>query len=320
MRFEFSAGAVIYRHAGAGKRLLFLFLVKENGEYDVPKGHVERGESPETAAKREIREESGLSVWFLPWASIDARYFFYKGREKVLKRLRVFIAETKTEKVRISHEHRGYEWLDYSQAQERIKFKDMRQTLQKAYDYIVRYEGLLRLNREYAELPKKPGWNLSDRLVSGDGPLNAEVMLVGQAPGREEDLQSKPFVGRSGRLLDQMLHKAGIERRGVYITSVVQFFPPKNRMPTGKEVMLCMPFLRKQIEIIRPRFIITLGSLSGRMLAGITSVDKEHGRITKNEGITYMATYHPAASLRFTRVKKLMQDDVERFGTYIKAA
>ena len=127
MIFEFSAGAIIYRSSGNG--LLFLLLLKENNEYDIPKGHIEKGESAEEAAIREIKEESGLDVRLMPYFSRSTRYFFYKGKEKIAKSLRVFIAKAETEKMRISYEHKGYEWCSYESILIMLKKKSIRKPL-----------------------------------------------------------------------------------------------------------------------------------------------------------------------------------------------
>lgn len=319
MKFEFSAGAIIYRE-DEKKGLLFLLLLKPNREYDIAKGHIEKGESAEVAAKREIREETGLEPEFLPYFSTSIKYFFSSRKQRVLKRVRIFIAKSGTEKVEISEEHIGYEWLSYQDVIRKIKFKDMRKLFEVAFDYINRYNEMQRINEEYSKLPEKdPKWGLSRRLVPGEGPLNAKVMCLGQAPGKNEDEQLRPFIGRSGQLLSMAIKNAKMKREEIYITSVVEFFPPENRMPTDEEIEFCVPFLMRQIGVIKPRFIIMLGSLSNRIVAGVLSVEKSHGRMVEREGIVYMTTFHPAAGLRFKRIHELILQDMKKFSDVIKA-
>src|SRR5271154_3141943 len=104
-----------------------------------------------------------------------------------------------------------------------------------------------KLNSKYKRLPALiKGWSLSRRFVPGEGPLTAKVMLIGQAPGRTEDELLRPFIGTSGKFLDTLIGMAGLERKSVYICSVVQYFPPKNRIPTDEEIEACNGFLLRQ--------------------------------------------------------------------------
>ena len=318
MRLEFSAGAVVYKEDEEGKPL-FLLLMKENKEYDIPKGHIEKGESSAEAARREIREETGLEVDFTPGFSEVTKYFFRRKKTRVIKTNRIFLAKVKDPEVRVSEEHIGYDWLGYEELQKRIRYKNTRQLFATAMDYIRRMGEMDALNGEYSMLPSsQTGWDLSRRLVPGEGPLNATVMCIGQAPGRFEDEKLRPFIGRSGMLLTDALSKARLRRERIYITSVVQFFPPGNRMPTEKEIDACMPFLRRQMEIVKPEFVIALGSLASKMLVGTESVEKDHGNVAKEGETTYMVTFHPAAALRFKRVHLLFIEDMKKFGRAVR--
>jgi len=154
--------------------------------------------------------------------------------------------------------------------------------------------------------------------VPGEGPLDADVMVVGEAPGRREDETGRPFVGPAGRLLDALLVKAGLERGGVYITNVVKCRPPGNRDPTREEIAACLPYLRRQIRIIRPRVIIALGRHAGRTLYELAGrrwrgMKAEHGvpLEVEIEGVrlTLVATYHPAAALYNPQVRRSLEED-----------
>ncbi|MGC8776777.1 MAG: uracil-DNA glycosylase family protein [Candidatus Micrarchaeia archaeon] len=317
MMFDFSAGAIIYKKENG--RIKFLFLISHKNELDIPKGHFENNETAMETAKREIKEETGLDVEFLPYFKYVNRYFFSEGKERVLKRVATFISKvSENATIKISSEHKGYVWLGYEKAMERMKYKDMKQLLTIAYDYIKRYEAMEELNKKYKQLSKLRGWSLGKRFVPGEGPLNAKAMLLGQAPGKVEDQMLRPFVGRSGRLLDEMLKKAMLSREDFYITSVVQFFPPKNREPTKKEVELCKPFLEKEIEIVKPKFIILLGRVAAEAMLGIENIEANHGKKINRGGITYFITYHPAAALRFPKTRKRMEADLKKFCRIIK--
>lgn len=139
-----------------------------------------------------------------------------------------------------------------------------------------------------------------NNIVFGEGNPNAKLILVGEAPGREEDKQGRPFVGRSGKLLDKVLAKAGIDRSEVYITNVVKCRPPNNRTPSPREISICTErFLYNQINIIKPKIIATLGSVAGRaMLHEPIQITKIHGQVFNINNITIVPVYHPAYILR----------------------
>jgi uracil-DNA glycosylase family 4 len=141
------------------------------------------------------------------------------------------------------------------------------------------------------------------RLVFGDGSPSARVMLVGEAPGREEDLEGRPFVGRSGQLLDRMLAAIGLDRGGAYIANLVPWRPPGNRTPTPQEAAVCKPFLERQIELVDPEILVCLGAPSAQALLGAKDgILKLRGRWMAYEAggrrIRAMATLHPAYLLR----------------------
>jgi uracil-DNA glycosylase len=153
-------------------------------------------------------------------------------------------------------------------------------------------------------------------LCFADGGPDAEVMLIGEAPGAEEDRLGKPFVGQSGKLLDQMLAAIGLQRQSVYITNVIYWRPPGNRSPTQAEIAACQPFLERQIELLKPRVIVFLGGISARGLLGVKEgVTKLRGRrfiYTAADGtrIPAMVTFHPAFLLRQPAQKRLAWRDL----------
>ena len=174
-----------------------------------------------------------------------------------------------------------------------------------------------KLNSEYARLPSRKDWLLSGNFVPGDGPVDADVMIIGQAPGRNEDIQLKPFIGTSGKFLDRLIGIAGLERKNVYICSVVQFFPPENRIPNDDEVELCRGFLFRQIEIVDPRVIILVGSLSCKTVLGIDGIAKMHGKVMNKNGRTYLLSMHPAAAVRIRTKMPIMEEDFRKFKSVI---
>lgn len=131
--------------------------------------------------------------------------------------------------------------------------------------------------------------------VPGEGPCPTGIMLVGEAPGAEEDITGRPFVGRAGRLLDECLLLAGIKRSEVFITSVVKCRPPKNRKPVRIEMETCHPYLQSQIDLIRPRVIGLMGNVAAGALLNVQGVTSLRGRIFQGR---FLITFHPAAVLR----------------------
>ena len=136
-------------------------------------------------------------------------------------------------------------------------------------------------------------------VVFGMGSPNAEVMFIGEAPGRTEDEQGLPFVGRSGQLLDKYLAAIHLKRDDIFITNIVKCRPPENRDPAPQEWEACMPYVREQFRLIRPKIIVCLGRIAAqRLIRPDFSVMKEHGQWTEKSGTLFTATPHPAALLR----------------------
>jgi len=136
-------------------------------------------------------------------------------------------------------------------------------------------------------------------------------MFIGEAPGAREDESGHPFVGRSGDLLTSMIQEIGLSRDAVFITSILKSRPPKNRTPTQAEISACRPYLEKQIEIINPEVVILLGGVAISSLVGPWKVSEAHGRFYETDNRTYLMTYHPAAALRFPKVKESMRKDFQ---------
>ncbi len=150
------------------------------------------------------------------------------------------------------------------------------------------------------------------RLVFGEGNPHAELVFIGEAPGADEDLQGRPFVGRAGQLLTKIVEAMGLKRDDVYICNILKCRPPGNRNPAPGEVAACEPFLIRQLEAIRPRIICALGSVAARTLlkteAPITVL---RGRFQSYQGLQLMPTYHPAYLLRNPSAKKQVWEDMQ---------
>jgi len=150
-------------------------------------------------------------------------------------------------------------------------------------------------------------------VVFGEGSQRAELLFVGEAPGEEEDLQGRPFVGRAGRLLDELIERIGLSRKDVYICNVLKCRPPDNRDPEPQEAESCRSFLESQIEIIRPRVICTLGRHAYNTLLGKDErITRIRGVLTEYKGIKVLPTYHPSFLLRNQSAMKDAYEDMEK--------
>ncbi len=150
-------------------------------------------------------------------------------------------------------------------------------------------------------------------VVVGAGAPDADVMFVGEAPGHEEDRQGLPFVGASGQLLTKMIKAIGFRREDVYVANVIKCRPPQNRDPQGDEIAACEPLLKRQIEIVGPRVICTLGRFAVQtLLRTTTSMGRLRGQVYDYEGVKLVPTYHPAALLRNPQWKRPTWEDLKR--------
>jgi DNA polymerase len=150
-------------------------------------------------------------------------------------------------------------------------------------------------------------------LVFGVGSPQADLMFVGEGPGRDEDLQGEPFVGRAGQLLTEIIQKGmKLQRQDVYIANVVKCRPPNNRNPEADEIKQCMPFLTRQIELIKPRVIVALGTFAAQTLLDVrTPITRMRGDWHVYRGVKVMPTFHPAYLLRNPADKKLVWADIK---------
>ena len=148
--------------------------------------------------------------------------------------------------------------------------------------------------------------------VAGEGPANARLMFVGEAPGFHEDQQARPFVGASGRYLQQLLEGIGFAREEVFITNIVRCRPPENRDPLKPEIVACEDYLARQIKIIQPHIIATLGRFSMAYFIPKGKISKIHGQEVRQDGRVYFPLFHPAAVLRNPSLREVMDADFKK--------
>jgi uracil-DNA glycosylase len=151
-----------------------------------------------------------------------------------------------------------------------------------------------------------------NQAVPGEGPENAEIVFIGEAPGYNEDQQGRPFVGQAGQFLNELLTSINLKREDVYITNIIKTRPPNNRDPLPVEISNCQAWLDHQLEIIQPKMIVTLGRYSmGRFFPGKT-ISQIHGTTTKKDGVIYFAMYHPAAALHQQALRETIKADMQK--------
>lgn len=149
---------------------------------------------------------------------------------------------------------------------------------------------------------------LDTNLVFGEGDINAKIMFIGEAPGRDEDIQIRPFVGRGGQLLRQCIREAGYKEEEVYITNIVKRRPPDNRDPLPEEIEAYKPYLTRQIEAIAPPVIVTLGRFAMNYFLPTAKITKDQGKIFRAGGRCVVPMLHPAAALRAPEMMRLFRE------------
>jgi DNA polymerase len=148
--------------------------------------------------------------------------------------------------------------------------------------------------------------------VPGEGNPNSKIIFLGEAPGYKESETGRPFVGRAGKFLNKMLDKIGIERKDIFITSPVKYFPGR-RAPSPEEIRHGMVHTKKQIEVIKPRIVVLMGNVALHALIDENlKISQVHGKVIEKDGIKYFPTFHPSAAMRFTKVRLRMEKDFKK--------
>ena len=164
-------------------------------------------------------------------------------------------------------------------------------------------------------------------LVHGEGAIGARVMLIGEAPGEQETLQGRPFVGKAGKNLDEFLQLAGLDRRELYVSNTVKFRPTKisaagrvvNRPPAREEISLFLPWLKKEIALVKPEVVVTLGNVPLKALLGASQVIGScHGQWLEAEGVRIYPMYHPASLIYNPSLKPVYAEDIRALAAYLQ--
>jgi len=204
--------------------------------------------------------------------------------------------------------------LSYLKWQKRLGIKEiyLSEDIKNMLSFSKKNELLEIVKEELKDCRRCKLYKERNHIVFGEGNEDARLMLIGEAPGHEEDLQGRPFVGAAGHLLDNMLKAINLSRREVYIANIIKCRPPHNRKPERDEIEACKPFLLKQIDIIKPSIICTLGSIATQtLLETKTPITKLRGHIYDFSGIKLIPTFHPAYLLRNPYQKKGAWEDLK---------
>ena len=148
--------------------------------------------------------------------------------------------------------------------------------------------------------------------VPGEGNVNADIVFIGEAPGKNEDLRGRPFVGTAGKKLDDALENSGLARNDVYITNIVKCKPPKNRIPNYEEKTMCSNYLEHELSIINPKIICLLGNTAFNTILEGNEISKNHGKLIHKEKRTYFVTFHPAAIIYNQKLEKVFKNDIKK--------
>ena len=159
-----------------------------------------------------------------------------------------------------------------------------------------------------------------NKAVPGEGPEDARIMFIGEAPGFHEDRQGRPFVGAAGNFLEELLASINLKREEVYICNVIKCRPPGNRDPGPEEIEACKPFLDRQIELIRPRLIVTLGRFSMARYFSGASISRIHGQPRRIGGMICYPMFHPAAALHQPRYRTAIEEDILKIPQLLEEA
>ena len=158
------------------------------------------------------------------------------------------------------------------------------------------------------------------KAVPGEGPGNASIMLIAEGPGRNEDQQGRPFVGAAGNFLEDLLDSAGMNREDIFITNMIKCRTPENRDPTPEEMEACSKYLDRQIELIAPDLILTVGSFSMEKFLPGEKISKARGRLRRKHGLNILPIIHPAAGLRQNAMRQPIEQDFECLPHYLRMA
>jgi uracil-DNA glycosylase family 4 len=279
------------------------------GYWALPGGRVDNGETVEQAIVREIKEETGLDVEIVSKIGEYHEIGVQDGIEYDYFPACFLVKPTGGEIKRQVEEIEEIKLFDFRDVPAKLAFEHA----SMIKDYVQTRE-IAKINEEIRNCRKCRLYKTRINAVPGEGPVDAIMMICGQAPGRTEDREGRPFVGTAGKFLNELLKSIELDREKIFITSPIKCFPPNNRQPRSDELKACRPYLEKQIRIIKPKVIIGLGNCGLQsLLEKESTVSRLHGQPQEKNGIIIFPTFHPAAAMRFPKIKASMKKDFKKF-------
>ncbi len=278
------------------------------GYWALPGGRVDAGETVEQTVLREVKEETGLDVEIIGRIG-DYHEFGVKDGIEYDYYPTCFLAKpVGGVPERQEEEIEEMKLFDVEEIPENLAFEHA--------DMIKDYKRTKQLTRIHGEVRKCERCRLREtrtNAVPGEGPINAQMMICGQASGRKEDKEGRPFVGMAGEFLNKLLDTMKLDRQKIFITSPIKCFPPNNRPPRSDELKACRPYLEQQIRLVKPRIIVALGNYALQaLLDRKEKVSRIHGIPQATGGVIVFPTFHPAAAMRFPEIREKMTTDSKK--------
>ena len=183
---------------------------------------------------------------------------------------------------------------------------------------MIKYASLKEIQQNVIVCKKCDLCNDRKNAVPGKGNQNADIIFIGEAPGKNEDLHGEPFIGAAGKKLDQALENCGLSKNEIYITNIVKCRPPKNRIPNDNEKIMCSDYLENEISIINPKIICLMGNTAYHSILQGKEISKNHGKLLYKKDRVYFITFHPAAIIYNQKLEEIFNDDIKKLVNEVK--
>ena len=284
------------------------------GYWALPGGRVDAGETVEKTILREVKEETGLDVEIVQRIGEYHEFGVQDGIEYDYYPTCFLARPTGGKASRQEEEIEEIRLFDVGEIPENLAFEHA--NMIKDYKHTKQ---LMIIHGEIRKCEKCQLHETRNHAVPGEGPVNARIMICGQAPGRKEDKEGRPFIGMAGEFLNKLLNTMKLEREKIFITSPIKCFPPNNRPPRSNELNACRPYLNEQIRIIKPKIIVALGKYALQtLLDRKEKVSSIHGNPQETNETIIFPTFHPAAATRFPKIREKISRDFKKLNDLLR--